>query len=612
MATSTKENKINSKNRIEKRIGEKRKFYRSGTTLFLSFIKKSPFLVVLSFLILIISSLTTTLPSVLIGVALDELEANGYSQHFIEIGISILIIAFGYFLITFIANYLFLSVAFNFERSLRQEYFDRIQNHSLTFHDENNSSKLLSIGMTEIQQIRMGIQPSARLIFTALFSMVITSIFMFSIHPLYGFINIFGLILYIFLAYQYSSRISPIRYKLAESNAKITEISQEIFRGIEVVHGFSSTEREKNRFTKESDNYRKISRTEGRLQAFYLPGIILLLMTSLILALGVTDVYNGNISAGNLISAVAMLFTLQRFNFMVPMGLLNVRAALTNSNRLLEKLNWQDPQPDYAIESNSEINWKGDIEFDKVTFSYGNNGKAALKDISLKIPSGSKVALIGGPGSGKSTFLKLLLRLYDPQIGTIKIDKYDYASIPATDIRKNVSRVEQEIFLFGGTIKENISFAKPEASDEEIITAAKAAQAHDFIKEMPQKYDSFLGERGVTLSGGQRQRVAIARTLLADANILLLDDSVSAVDSKTELLLRKALDNLMMNRTSITVTQRLNTLVRADIIILLDKGKVIGLGTHNELLRTSMEYKRIFELLPKSEQIQVTLKEEKL
>ncbi|MCK4849309.1 MAG: ATP-binding cassette domain-containing protein, partial [Candidatus Heimdallarchaeota archaeon] len=224
--------------------------------------------------------------------------------------------------------------------------------------------------------------------------------------------------------------------------------------------------------------------------------------------------------------------------------------------------------------------------------------KYALEDINITIPKGSKVAIIGGPGSGKSSFLKLLLRLYDPSEGTITINNIPMTEIPAFNIREGVCMVEQEVFLFSASIRENIAFARPSSSLSKIEMAAENAQARPFIQKLPQGFDTVIGERGITLSGGQRQRLAIARALLADPKVLLLDDSASAIDSKTEMLLRKALDNLMKNRTSIVVTQRLATLVDSDFIILFEKGKICAIGPHDTLLKESPQYRKIFANLP--------------
>jgi ABC-type multidrug transport system fused ATPase/permease subunit len=208
------------------------------------------------------------------------------------------------------------------------------------------------------------------------------------------------------------------------------------------------------------------------------------------------------------------------------------------------------------------------------------------------------VALIGGPGGGKSTILKLLLRLYDPTEGQVLIGGVDLRKVLTRDVRAAVGLVEQDIFLFRMSVRDNVGFGCVDACEEEIIDAAKKAQAHDFILELPQGYDTIIGERGMTLSGGQRQRLAIARTLVQDPKILLLDDSVSAIDAQTEFSLRKALDEVMKNRTSITVTQRLRTLLESDLIIIVDKGRIVATGTHDELIQTSEHYQRIFEQLP--------------
>ncbi|MFX1512232.1 MAG: ABC transporter ATP-binding protein, partial [Promethearchaeota archaeon] len=337
----------------------------------------------------------------------------------------------------------------------------------------------------------------------------------------------------------------------------------------------------------------------------FLPALILMVITLLIFNLGLIHLSDQSITTGELVEAIGLLLSLQFLNFMVPFVLLSIQASLINSDRIWKILNWEDPQPDLATETPSGIKWDEDIRFENVSFSYNSNSleNVDLKELNITIPAGSKVALIGGPGSGKSTLLKLLLRLYDPQKGCIFIGDKKFSDIPSFEVRKHVTMVEQEIFLFSAPIRENIAFSKHDAIDDEIIAAAKAAQAHQFIEKMPGKYNSIIGERGITLSGGQRQRLAIARAILADPEILLLDDSVSAVDAQTELLLQRALDKLMKGRTSITVTQRLSTLVNADLIILLERGELLAAGKHKELLYTCPEYYRIFEMLPRSEQV---------
>ncbi|MFW9959186.1 MAG: ATP-binding cassette domain-containing protein, partial [Candidatus Odinarchaeota archaeon] len=220
---------------------------------------------------------------------------------------------------------------------------------------------------------------------------------------------------------------------------------------------------------------------------------------------------------------------------------------------------------------------------------------------------GSRIALIGGPGAGKSSLLKLLLRLYDPTMGEIRVGGVNLRNVSTKSVRNVVGLVEQDIFLFRMTIRENIAFGRSGASNEEIISAAKRAQADEFIVEMPEGYDSMIGERGMTLSGGQRQRLAIARAMVQNPKILLLDDSVSAVDAQTEYLMRKALDEVMKDRTSITVTQRLRTLIESDMVIILDKGHLVASGRHEDLLRESEHYRRVFERLPGAQELLATI-----
>ncbi|NHJ01332.1 MAG: ABC transporter ATP-binding protein [Candidatus Heimdallarchaeota archaeon] len=570
--------------------------YKSATRWYLSFFWRSPGLVSLSLILSIISSGLTLAPSILIGVAFEILTLEGFSNSFILVILGIIIVAILGFIFTFVVNYSWTIAAFKFERDARQEFFDTIQDKSMTFFDEIDSSVLLSMAMNEISQMRMGINPSLRMLVNSMMTMMLTMVSFYAFNQYYFLIVLIGFPIYLIMVIRYASIIGPIREELATRLGIVTRDSQEIFRGIEVVRSFNQEDKENKRFILGSKRYAEMVIKEGRLSAFFWPAIILIVITGIIFGLGLINLGTDPSTIAVFASSVSILLSLQFVNFMLPMSILNIRAGKANADRIWEKMSWKDPIPDLSQEGVTP-DWKQDITFDHVSFQYGSNSKYALKDINLTIPAGSRVAVIGGPGSGKSTFLKLLLRLYDPTDGKILVGQTQLTDIPAKEVRKGVAGVEQEVFLFSASVKENIAFAKPHASDEEIRKAAELAQAK-FIEKLPKGFDTKIGERGSKLSGGQRQRIAIARAILADPKILLLDDSASAIDSKTELLLRQALDKLMENRTSIVVTQRLRTLIESDFIVLFDKGTICAFGTHTELLKTCPQYQIIFKNLP--------------
>ena len=267
--------------------------------------------------------------------------------------------------------------------------------------------------------------------------------------------------------------------------------------------------------------------------------------------------------------------------------------ATASADRIFEILDAKSDivdKPD-AIELPSV---QGEIKFENVTFRYFSGGAPVLDDVTFEAKPGERIALLGATGSGKSTIINLLPRFYDPSEGVITIDGHDLREIKVDSLRKQIGIVLQETTLFSGTIRENIAFGKPDASDEEIIAAAKAAQAHNFIASFPEGYYTHVGERGTTLSGGQKQRIAIARALLLNPRILILDDSTSSVDLQTEALIQVALDKLMENRTSFVIAQRISTVMSADKILVLDKGKVVAQGKHAELMENEPIYAEIY------------------
>jgi ATP-binding cassette subfamily B protein len=516
----------------------------------------------------------------------------------------------------FVVGYVWAVVTLRWERDARQEFFEVIQEHSMTFHDQVDSKRMLSVAMQDINWVRLSLNPALRNIAGGLMSFIITIILLIAIDltpglmglvtiagipiPVFTVIMIIGVPIYLGFAYRYANAVEPVRRIRSERMETLTSISQGVFQGIEVVRAFGAENREDKKFSSASEAYAKQVAVEGRLAAFYIPALVLTLMTTIAFIYGGYAVLVRVLSIGSLTQVVLLLLGLIGFNFMLPRMLLMFRGGYVNARRIVDILNWQDVmiEPEFS----QQPNWTGDIVFENVSFQYNsnnNNGSHyALRDFSIKIPSGSRVALIGGPGGGKSTILKMLLRLYDPTEGEIRVGGVNLRNVHTKEVRDAVALVEQDVFLFRMSVHDNIAFGRKNATIEEIIDAARRAQAEEFILQLEDGYETVIGERGMTLSGGQRQRLAIARAIIQDPKILLLDDEVSAVDAQTEFLMRKALSEVMKGRTSITVTQRLRTLLESDLVIIVDKGRLIAAGSHDELLKTSDRYRHIFERLP--------------
>lgn len=575
--------------------------YVTSSSYMIAGLKRQPIHTGIAITFTVISALIAAIPIVYIGIAIDELIISGLSNRFIQLCWMIVFLALIHLILYFIQGYAWAGVVLRWERGARQEFFDTLQKFSVTFHDQVDKKRMLSIAMQDIKWVRLSLNPALSHLISGLASFAITTFILSSINAFFGIIMLAGTPLYIAFAYRYAKRVEPVRLAMAQDMEQMTVISQGVFQGIEVVRSFGMEDQEKQKFYKTSKKYEKMVKKEGQLAAFYVPSIILTAMTATAFFYGANNVLAGTMTIGIFTQVLILLLSLEAFNFMMSRILLTLRGGFVNAQRIINILNWKDTliEPENKT---PKVEWTGDITFDNVSFKYstttGENIRYALKDFSIVIPGGSRVALIGGPGGGKSTILKLLLRFYDPTNGTIRIGEVDFRNIPTKEVRNAVSLVEQDIFLFRKSVKENIAFGRADATDDEIVEAAKRAQANEFITQMSEGYDTIIGERGITLSGGERQRLAIARAILRNPKILLLDDSVSAVDSTTELKIRRALKEVMLERTSITVTQRLRTLVESDLVLIVDKSHLIAAGSHEELLQTSEHYKHIFKRLP--------------
>ncbi|MHA1551368.1 MAG: ABC transporter ATP-binding protein [Candidatus Heimdallarchaeaceae archaeon] len=572
--------------------------YKSANEWFWSAFKRYPIQYIIATILLGISSYTSakTLALVgdIIGIIRDNVK-NSLPIFSAEFNSTILL------MITFVIIswvclslniYLWADTSFKVQRDLRQEFYEIIQEHSMAFFDINDTGVILSMGMNEINQIRMAYHPSLRNLIGSIFTIGITTWLVWEYNLIIGVALGSAFVIYLIIAWFYAAKVGPIRQKLATDLGDLTALSQEMFKGIDVVRSFDNHQKEIEKFDLVSDNYASDMKREGYLSSFYWPALLTILVTAGAFTYGLINIGDAAI----LISILTLLLNLNRQNFMIPAHLINLQAGLQNSKRLWEVMNFKDPltQPTEP----QEADWDKAISFKEVSFVYPGTEKAVLKNVSFAIPSGARVALIGGPGSGKSTILKLLLRLYDPTEGSIEIDGATITDMHTSYVRDNVTMVEQDIFLFSDTLRANIAFSKRDATDVEIKKAAERAQIAQFIESLPEKYETVIGERGVTLSGGQKQRIAIARALLSNPKLLLLDDSTSAVDIKTELRLRYAIEELMKDRTSIVVTQRLTTLVAADMIILMKRGEIVDIGSHEELLKRCTDYQFMCQHLP--------------
>lgn len=479
---------------------------------------------------------------------------------------------------------------------IRQAIYRHLQRLSLSYYEKRPTGKIMSYITNDVSALQGALVESIIELVTETSILIGSLIMMFYLHwklsaltlitlPLVAYtINIFGVKL---------RRTSTIIQARA---ADITSVLQETISAVRVVKSFAREDYEIQRFAKENFSNFRAQMKNAQLMATLTPIIEFLAASgvTVIIWYGGWEVINGNLTAGALIAFLVYAVNLSNPIKRLSKVYANIQKALAAAERVFEVI---DTEPEIqnlpgAMELPSV---KGEVVFHEVTFEY-KSGEPVLSNVSLEAKVGQMVAIVGPSGAGKTTIANLIPRFYEPTQGYIAIDGIDIKTVTLDSLRKQIGIVPQETVLFNGTVYENILYGDLDATADEIIAAAKAANAHNFISQMPDGYDTQIGERGSKLSGGQRQRIAIARAILKNPRVLILDEATSALDAESEKLVQEALDKLMISRTSFVIAHRLSTVIRADLILVMERGEIVERGTHTELLARGGLYSKLHEV----------------
>ncbi|MHA2051917.1 MAG: ABC transporter ATP-binding protein, partial [Promethearchaeota archaeon] len=491
------------------------------------------------------------------------------------------------------------TIAQRMERDCRKEFYANLLGKSQSFHEQQQIGDLMARVTDDVRMLNFLISPAISLIFESFTTLVIPLIYILIFFPPQLILAPLAFAILFLIALKFYVRnLEPITFRIRGAFGMMTSKLNETLTGIEVVKATVQEARELEKYLSMAKEYRNAYVDMGKVQAKYIPLLLLALTITFGLTHGIVlnlfpnlIIFAPAMTIGQIIGYLGLLAQL-RFPTMISSFVFGtIRVAISSSHRLLDIMN-TETEIDENINGFTKI-LEGRIEFENVTFSYPGSDKTVLNNINFEVRPGQTVAIVGTTGSGKTTLTKLISRLYDPNQGRILVDNIDIREYALKSLRNQISYIEQDIFLFSESIFNNISFGRT-SSREEIIQVAREAQAHDFISKFHEQYDSEVGERGVQLSGGERQRIAIARAFLSDPRILILDDSTSAIDSNTEDKIQKAIRNILRDRTTLLITHRLSQIRWADLIIVLKKGEIASIGTHEELLQTSTEYQKIF------------------
>jgi ATP-binding cassette subfamily B multidrug efflux pump len=561
----------------------------------LGYLKRYCLLTAVAFVSLLVSSAVNLLIPRLTQTIID----SGISAKRLDIvigtAVGIVIVASAGAVFSFLQGVLSARTAQGVAYDLRNQLYTKIQSLSFSYHDRAQTGQLLTRATSDVDVVQAFIG-TGFIQFLSAVLMMGGSIVLLIVTDWQLALIMLVLIPLTFVIFGFFASIArPLFTQIQQRLSDLNIVLQENLAGVRVVKAFAREPHEAQRYTRANQNLFDLNIVVGRMFAVAMPLIFLInnLSQLSVYWIGGQQAVGGDLSLGRIVAFASYLMMAFFPMLMLGMTIAMISQAIASAERVFE-----------ITDAKVEITEKpgavklppveGRVAFEQVCFRYYNSGGAVLKDIDFVAEPGQTIALLGATGSGKSTITNLIPRFYDATEGRVTIDGHDVRDVTLDSLRQQIGIVLQETTLFSGTIRENIAFGKQRASEEDIVAAAKAAEAHDFVMEFPEGYDTSVGERGATLSGGQKQRIAIARALLLDPRILILDDATSSVDYETEHRIQQALEQLMEGRTSFVIAQRIATVLNADQILVLDRGEIVARGMHEELLEESPIYAEIY------------------
>ncbi|HWO74870.1 MAG TPA: ABC transporter ATP-binding protein [Bacillus sp. (in: firmicutes)] len=562
---------------------------------------KSHFIISIIFLF-VLTAITVIYP-IILQLTIDEVVLSGKYEWVPYLAIGFVLIMAIKGIATYIHQYHGDLFGIKSVFSLRNELYEKLQYLPFKYYDNAKTGDLMSRLTSDVEGFRFFLSFGFAELLRFILLVSVSFSVMFYYSPALTFVTLATIPFLAFAVYRFDKRVHPAFRGIRKSMGKLNTRLQENISGINTVKSLSREEFEIDRFNVSNADYKDKYLFTSDIWAKFFPFMEVLGNASIVLMLGYGGylVIDNQMDLGELVAFYSLLgyimWPIMNLGFTVNM----FSQAKASGERLLEILDAPNDIKEIPEAIHAD-RLDGEVEFRNVTLKYAGDHHPALSDISFHVYPGKTIGLIGGTGSGKTSITQLITRFYEPIEGEILVDGRNVNQYTLKSLRHNIGFVLQEPFLFSSSIKANISYGKPEATMEEIMEAAKRAQAHDFISELPDGYDTILGERGLGLSGGQKQRISIARAICLDPSILILDDATSAVDMETEFEIQKALKEVMKDRTTFIIAHRISSLKHADEILVLDEGRIVERGRHEDLIKNNGPYKRIFEIQYKDQE----------